>query len=112
MRRRLAGSYSTSSFAAISKQLSMGEMLAAGAAVPGSAGYVAMEQVSGTLAGRSGTFTLQHTGTMNRGTPQLLVTVVPDSGTDQLEGLSGRMEINITEGKHLYDFEYTLIPAA
>lgn len=87
---------------------SKGEMLAVGTAVEGSAGYVAMEQVSGTLHGRSGTFALQHTGTMTRGTPQLSVTVVPDSGTGQLEGLSGRMAIQIDSGKHSYSFEYTL----
>ena len=87
---------------------SKGEMLAVGTAVEGSAGYVAMEQVTGTLNGRSGTFALQHSGTMTRGAGQLMVTVVPDSGTDQLVGLSGRMNIEIADGKHLYDFEYTL----
>jgi hypothetical protein len=87
---------------------SKGEMLAVGTAVKGSAGYVAMEQVSGTLHGRNGTFALQHTGTMTRGAPQLSVTVVPDSGTGQLVGLSGRMAIQIADGKHSYDFEYTL----
>lgn len=87
---------------------SKGEMLAVGTAVEGSAGYVAMEQVTGTLNGRSGTFALQHTGTMNRGAAQLSVTVVPDSGTGQLVGLAGRMEIKIADGKHSYDFDYTL----
>ena len=87
---------------------SKGEMLAVSTAVQGSAGYVAMEQVSGALQGRSGTFALQHTGTMTRGTPELSITVVPDSGTDQLVGLSGRMAIQIADGKHSYDFEYTL----
>jgi hypothetical protein len=87
---------------------SKGEMLAVGTAVQGSAGYVAMEQVAGTLNGRSGAFALQHTGTMTRGTPQLSVTVVPDSGTGQLVGLAGKMTIKIVEGKHFYDFEYTL----
>jgi hypothetical protein len=87
---------------------SKGEMLAAGTAVQGSAGYVAMEKVTGTLKGRTGTFILQHTGTMNRGEPQLSVTVVPDSGTGQLTGLTGKMAINIADGKHSYDFEYTL----
>jgi hypothetical protein len=62
--------------------------------------------VSGILDGKPGTFVLQHTGTMTRGTPQLSVTVVPDSGTDQLAGLSGRMSIAIAEGKHSYEFEY------
>ena len=84
------------------------EMLAVGTAVEGSAGYVAMEQVNGTLNGRTGTFALQHSGTMTRGTPQLSVTVVPDSGTGELKGLSGRMSILIAGGKHSYEFEYTI----
>ncbi|WP_257025536.1 DUF3224 domain-containing protein [Tunturiibacter gelidoferens] len=87
---------------------SKGTMLAAGTAVKGSAGYVAIEIVTGTLNGRTCTFALQHTGTMTRGTPSLSVTVVPDSGTGQLTGLSGKMSINIADGKHSYDFEYTL----
>ena len=82
--------------------------MAVGTSVKGSAGYVAMEQVSGTLQGRSGTFALQHSGTMTRGAGQLTVTVVPDSGTEQLAGLSGRMTIEIADGKHLYTFEYTV----
>lgn len=86
-----------------------GQMLASTTAVPGSAGYVAMEQVSGTLHGRRGTFVLQRTGTMTRGVPQLSVTVVPDSGTGQLAGLAGRMDIKIAEGgKHSYDLECSL----
>src|SRR5882757_9344211 len=68
---------------------SKGEMLSAMTDVKGSAGYVAIERVSGTLRGRAGSFVLQHTGTMTRGTPQLSVTVVPDSGTDQLAGVTG-----------------------
>ena len=87
---------------------SKGQMLAFSTSVKGSAGYVAMEKVSGTLRGRSGTFVLQHSGTMTRGAPQLSVTVVPDSGTGQLAGLTGKMAILITDGKHSYDFEYTL----
>lgn len=87
---------------------SKGEMLSAMTDVKGSAGYVAIERVSGTLDGRSGTFVLQHSATMTRGTPQLVITVVPDSGTDQLAGLTGTMAINIADGKHSYDFEYTL----
>ena len=87
---------------------SKGQMLTAGTGVKGSAGYVAIEKVSGVLHGRSGTFVLQHTGTMTRGTPQLTITVVPDSGTDQLVGLSGKMTIKIADGKHSYEFEYTL----
>ena len=87
---------------------SKGQMLAAGTDVKGSAGYVAIERVVGTLHGRSGGFTLQHTGTMTSGVPQLTVTVVPDSGTDQLVGLNGKMTINIVDGKHFYEFDYTL----
>jgi len=90
---------------------SKGQMLSAGTEVKGSAGYVAIERVTGTLAGRSGSFTLQHSGTMDRGAPQLTITVVPDSGTGQLTGITGRLMIKITEGKHFYEFEYTL-PAA
>jgi uncharacterized protein DUF3224 len=91
---------------------SKGQMLTAMTDVKGSAGYVAIERVSGTLHGRSGTFALQHNGTMTRGVPQLTVKVVPDSGTGQLTGLTGAMAINIAEGKHSYDFEYTLPDAA
>lgn len=87
---------------------SKGQMLTGGTVTKGSAGYVAIEKVSGTLAGRTGTFILQHSGTMTRGTPQLSITVVPDSGTDQLEGLTGKMVINIEAGKHSYEFEYSL----
>jgi hypothetical protein len=85
-----------------------GEMLSAMTDVMGSAGYVAIERVTGTLRGRSGGFVLQHNGTMARGTPQLTVTVVPDSGTGQLAGLTGTMTIDIVDGKHFYDFAYTL----
>ena len=88
---------------------SQGQMLAAGTSVKGSAGYVAIEKVTGTLRGRSGSFVLQHSGTMTRGAPQLLITVVPDSGTDQLAGLTGKMNIIIAaDGKHSYEFEYTI----
>jgi hypothetical protein len=87
---------------------SKGEMLTAVTQVKGSAGYVAIERVSGTLHGRSGTFVLQHTGTATRGAQQLSVTVVPDSGTGHLAGLAGKMAIHIADGKHSYDFEYTL----
>jgi hypothetical protein len=85
-----------------------GEMLTAMTEVDGSAAYVAIERVSGTLHGRTGTFALQHTGIMDRGAPQLTVTVVPDSGTGELVGLSGTMAITIMDGKHFYEFEYTL----
>jgi hypothetical protein len=87
---------------------SKGQMLAVMTDLPGSAGYVAMERVNGKLDGRSGTFALQHSGTMTRGTPQLIITVVPDSGTGGLAGLSGTMKINIVDGKHFYEFDYTL----
>jgi hypothetical protein len=88
---------------------SQGEMLTAMGAVKGSAGYVAMERVSGTLHGRRGTFALQHSSTMARGTPQQNIAVVPDSGSGELEGLAGSMTIIIAEGgKHSYVFEYSL----
>jgi hypothetical protein len=87
---------------------SKGQMISAMGSVKGSAGYVAMERVTGKLKGLAGSFVLQHSGTMNRGTAQLSVTVVPDSGTGQLEGLAGKMTIKIDAGKHSYDFEYTL----
>ena len=83
-------------------------MLSAGGAAKGSAGYVAMERVTGTLHGRKGSFVLQHSGTMTRGEPRLLIIVVPDSGTDQLAGLAGTMAIAISAGRHSYTFEYTL----
>ena len=89
-----------------------GEMLAAMTAVEGSAAYSALEQVTGTLHGRSGTFVLQHTGVMDRGTPSLNITVVPDSGTGELAGLTGTMQIIVEGGKHSYVFEYTLPPAS
>jgi hypothetical protein len=85
---------------------SQGEMLAAMTDVKGSAGYVAVERVSGTLHGRIGTFVLQHSGTMTRGVPELSVTVVPDSGTGALLGLTGKMAIKVDGGKHSYEFEY------
>lgn len=87
---------------------SRGEMLSAGTSVKGSAGYVAIERVTGTLDGKQGSFVLQHTGTMDRGVPQLSVTVVPDSGTDALAGLTGTMTIDIDSGQHAYSFTYTL----
>ena len=85
-----------------------GEMLTANTSVEGSAGYVAIERVDGTLHGRRGTFVIQHDGLMARGAPQLTITVVPDSGTGQLAGLAGTMAITIAAGKHSYEFEYTL----
>ena len=88
-----------------------GEMLSVRAGVPGSAGYVALERVEGTLDGRHGSFYLQHSGTMTRGAPSLSVTVVPDTGTGQLQGLSGSLAIRIEEGKHYYDFTYDIAEA-
>jgi len=85
---------------------SKGQMLAFSSSVKGSAGYVAMEQVTGTLRGKKGTFVLQHSGIMTRGDGQLVVTVVPDSGTEDLLGLSGAMRIDIAGGKHSYVLEY------
>jgi len=88
---------------------SQGVMIGArNAKQPTSAGYVAIERVTGTLAGRAGTFILQHNGIMNRGTPSLEVTVVPDSGTGELAGLSGRMKIDIIEKRHHYTLDYEL----
>ena len=84
------------------------QMLSAGTAVKGSAGYVAIELVDGRLGGREGTFVLQHSGSMNRGAASLSVTVVPDSGTGELAGLAGAMTIDIVDGKHFYRFDYTL----
>ena len=80
----------------------------AGTEVKESAGYVAIEKVIGTLGGRKGTFVLQHNGTMTRGVAELSVTVVPDSGTEQLKGIAGQMSIDIANGKHSYAFEYTI----
>ena len=85
-----------------------GEMLSAGTAVKGSAGYVAIEKVVGTLDGRKGSFVFQHSAVMNRGVPQLTITVVPDSGTEGLTGIAGTFQIEIKDSKHFYDFEYTL----
>lgn len=88
---------------------SRGEMLAVGTAIKGSAGYVAVERVTGALHGKRGTFALQHNATMDRGVPALNIIVVPDSGTGELEGLSGGMNIIIAEGgKHSYEFDYDI----
>ena len=86
----------------------VGQMLSAMTSTNGSAGYVAIERVAGVLNGKRGTFVLQHTGTMNRGVPSLVVAVVPDSGTEELVGLEGEFKINIEEGKHFYEFTYRL----
>jgi hypothetical protein len=83
-------------------------MLTAGSVATGSAGYVAIERIAGKLKGREGTFVVQHNGIMNRGTPSLSVTVVPDSGTGQLAGLSGKFGVKIEQGRHSYEFDYEL----
>lgn len=85
-----------------------GQMLGSRTPVEGSAGYVAIERVSGALSGRKGTFVLQHSSTMRRGEMEQSITVVPDSATDELAGLSGRMTIDVRDGRHFYDFEYEL----
>lgn len=88
---------------------SRGQMLAAMGEVEGSGSYVALERVNGSLGGRRGTFALQHAGTMRRGVQSLSITVVPESGTGELAGLAGTMDIRIEpNGKHFYDFEYGL----
>lgn len=87
---------------------SLGEMLAAMTEVKGSAGYVAIERVNGTLQGKRGSFVLMHTGVMDKGTPHLTIQVVPDSATDELVGLKGQMQIEIKDGKHFYMFDYSL----
>ena len=85
-----------------------GEMLYAGGPGKGSGGYVAIEQVSGTLQGRSGSFVLQHSGTMTPGATHMTITVVPDSGTGQLAGMTGSLTIKIDNGQHFYELEYSL----
>lgn len=87
---------------------SKGEMLSALTPTKGSAGYVAIEQVTGSLSGKNGSFVLQHFGTMNRGKDHLVLEVVPDSGSGELTGLSGNMLIKVEGGKHLYEFDYEL----
>lgn len=87
---------------------SKGEMLSVMTSTKGSAGYVAIEQVTGTLSGKKGSFVLQHYGTMNQGKDSLVLEVVPDSGSGELIGLSGKMHIKIENGKHMYEFEYVL----
>lgn len=87
---------------------SRGLMVMAGTAVQGSAGYVALEKVTASIDGKSGSFYLQHNGIMNRGEGSLNVVVIPDSGTEGLTGLSGSMSIKIEDGKHYYEFDYML----
>ena len=87
---------------------SKGEMLSAMTAVQGSAGYVAVEQVAGSLSGKQGSFVLQHFGTMSGGDNRLILEVTPDSGAGELSGLRGKMSIRIEDGQHFYDFDYEL----
>ena len=87
---------------------SKGEMLSATTDVKGSAGYVAIERVTGTMAGRQGSLVFQHSAVMDRGNPQSTIVVVPDSGTAGLAGIAGSFRIDIKDGKHFYEFEYTL----
>jgi hypothetical protein len=87
---------------------SKGQMLSIGTATPGSAVYVAVERVEASLAGKAGTFSLHHTGIMNRGAPTLTITVVPDSGTGELTGITGTMKIDIKDKQHYYVFDYEL----
>lgn len=87
---------------------SKGAMLSARTPVADSAGYVAIERVTGMLHGQPGSFVLQHNGMVTRGVSSLTIHVVPDSGTDELTGIAGEMTINIADGKHFYEFDYTL----
>jgi len=103
----LAACRSTSSSTAISKPPAKEQMLTAGAP-SGSGAYVAIERVTGSLHGRNGSSLLQHSGTMTRGQPQMTIAVVPDSGADELAGISGNLAIQIVDGKHFYNFDYTL----
>ncbi|WP_028109561.1 DUF3224 domain-containing protein [Ferrimonas futtsuensis] len=86
--------------------VSRGEMLSVMTPVKGSAGYVAIEQVVGSLSGKHGSFVLQHFGVMADGSDRLILEVVPNSATGELAGLSGKMAIRIDEGQHFYDFEF------
>ncbi len=86
---------------------SQGQMLAFRSAVAGSAGYVAMEVVEGTLLQKRGRFVLQHTSVMHRGVSQLQLSVVPDSGTEGLTGLFGTMQIEVENGQHRYVFDFS-----
>ena len=88
---------------------SQGQMLSAKTAVPASAGYVAIERVEATINGKQGSFVLQHNATMNKGEPMLnIIIIIPDSGTDELTGIAGKLTIIIKDKKHFYEMEYTL----
>ena len=88
--------------------IGQGEMLSAGNPAAGSAGYVAIEHVTGTLDGKSGSFALQHAGTMHAGASHLSISIVPGSGTDDLAGIEGKLKLDIIDRKHYYELEYTL----
>lgn len=88
---------------------SQGEMLSCMGHVQGSAGYVAIERVTGTLQGKQGSFALMHMGTMTRGEKGLKIHVIPDSGTEELQGLQGNMDIQILDGQHFYEFEFHFV---
>lgn len=85
-----------------------GEMLSALTPVKGSAGYVAIERFTGALHGRSGSFVFQHSGTLDQGAQRLAIGVVPDSGTEDLLGIRGTFRLNLADGRHSYEFKYTL----
>jgi hypothetical protein len=87
---------------------STAQMLTGGDVKTGSAGYVAMEKFTGSVKGRKGTFILQHSAIMTKGKGDLTITIVPDSGTDELKGIAGKLTIKIENGKHFYDLEYNL----
>lgn len=95
-------------FAGDLEGIGVGQMLTALTPTKGSAGYVAIERVSGSLHGHKGSFVFQHNGIMNRGAKQLTITVVPGSGTDGLAGLAGTFTIDVVDGEHFYEFEYAL----
>ncbi len=97
----------TKKFSGDLRAAARGQMLSAGTAIRGSAGYVAIDHITGELDGRKGSFLLQHSGSMNRGVSTLSIMVVPDSGTDELTGLTGTLSIHVVDGKHFYDFLYS-----
>lgn len=92
------------------KAVSSGDMLTAAGGVKGSAAYVLIERVTGTLDGKAGSFAFMHSATMNRGTPDQRITIVPDSGSGALTGLTGAMTMRIDGGVHHYDLEYAIVP--
>ena len=89
-----------------------GQMLSAHGHIEGSAAYVAIEKVEGSLHGKQGAFALQHRGVMDRGSPSLEVGIIPDSGTGELSGISGTMNIIIQDGQHFYELHYRIETAA